>query len=161
MKVAVQVVINKEQVSLEVDSRMSLVDMLREELGLTGTHVGCRTGNCGACTVLLAENPVKACCILAGDVHGEEITTIEGLSSDPNALHPMQDAFVRHQGLQCGFCTPGVVLSAVAMARNNPAPTVEEVRRALAGNLCRCTGYQFIIKSVLAGAGEMARARSY
>ncbi|MBI4528115.1 MAG: (2Fe-2S)-binding protein [Deltaproteobacteria bacterium] len=158
MKVSIQVVVNKEQVSLKVDSRMSLVDMLREELGLTGTHIGCRTGNCGACTVLLAEKPVKACCILAADVDGEGITTIEGLSSDPNALHPMQDAFVKHQGLQCGFCTPGVILSAVAMARNNPAPTEQEVRRALAGNLCRCTGYQFIIKSVLAGAREMAQA---
>lgn len=158
MKVSIQVVINKERISLEVDSRMTLVDMLREELRLTGTHVGCRTGNCGACTVLLDEKPVKSCCILAADVHGEEITTIEGLSSDPNALHPMQDAFVKHQGLQCGFCTPGVILSAVAMARNNPAPTQEHVRRALAGNLCRCTGYQFIIKSVLAGAREMAQA---
>jgi carbon-monoxide dehydrogenase small subunit len=137
---------------VEIDPRLTLVYLLRETLGLTGTHVGCTTGNCGACTVRLDGKTVKSCSVFAADVNGSEIVTIEGLSSGARQLHPVQQAFVDHQGLQCGFCTPGMVLSAIALLEENPTPSEADIRHAISGNLCRCTGYQFIVESIQAAA---------
>ena len=146
------VTVNGTRRDVEIDPRLTLVYLLRETLGLTGTHVGCTTGNCGACTVLLDGKTVKACSIFAADVNGSEIVTIEGLSTGVRELHPVQQAFVDHQGLQCGFCTPGMVLSALALLEENPKPTENDIRHAISGNLCRCTGYQFIVESIQAAA---------
>ena len=155
MKVAISVTVNDRQHELSVDTRLTLVYMLRETLGLTGSHVGCATGNCGACTVILDGETVKSCSILAADVDGSRILTIEGLASGVRELHPIQRAFAENQGLQCGFCTPGMILSTLQLLNENPDPTETEVRHAIAGNLCRCTGYQFIVKSILAAAQTM------
>jgi carbon-monoxide dehydrogenase small subunit len=144
--------VNGSEERLEIDTRQNLVGLLREQLGLTGTHVGCSTGNCGACTVVLDGQTVKSCSILAADVDGREVLTIESLSSGAEDLHPVQQAFVANQGLQCGFCTPGMVLSALKLLEENPDPTEDEIRHAIAGNLCRCTGYQLVIKSVVEAA---------
>jgi carbon-monoxide dehydrogenase small subunit len=144
--------VNGSQERLEIDTRQNLVGLLREQLGLTGTHVGCSTGNCGACTVVLDGRTVKSCSILAADVDGRELLTIESLSSGAEDLHPLQQAFVANQGLQCGFCTPGMVLSALKLLEENPDPTEDEIRHAIAGNLCRCTGYQLVIKSIVEAA---------
>jgi aerobic carbon-monoxide dehydrogenase small subunit len=146
------VTVNGARRDVEIDPRLTLVYLLRETFGLTGTHVGCTTGNCGACTVLLDGKTVKSCSIFAADVTGSEIVTIEGLSTGVRELHPVQQAFVDHQGLQCGFCTPGMVLSALALLEQNPNPTEDEIRHAISGNLCRCTGYQFIVESIQAAA---------
>ena len=146
------VTVNGTRRDVEIDPRLTLVYLLRETFGLTGTHVGCTTGNCGACTVLLDGKTVKACSIFAADVNGSEILTIEGLSAGVRELHPVQQAFVDHQGLQCGFCTPGMVLSALALLEENPKPTENDIRHAISGNLCRCTGYQFIVESIQAAA---------
>jgi aerobic carbon-monoxide dehydrogenase small subunit len=146
------VTVNGTRRDVEIDPRLTLVYLLRETFGLTGTHVGCTTGNCGACTVLLDGKTVKACSIFAADVNGSEIVTIEGLSTGVRELHPVQQAFVDHQGLQCGFCTPGMVLSALALLEENPRPTEDDIRHAISGNLCRCTGYQFIVESIQAAA---------
>lgn len=154
MKASLRCVVNGRGVELEVDTRMVLVDLLREELRLTGAHVGCGTGNCGACTVLLDGKTVKSCCVLAADVEGQEITTIEGIRSG-SQLHPVQEAFVENQGLQCGYCTPGMVLSTLQLLDSNPNPSEDEIRRGISGNLCRCTGYQFIVKSVQAAAAAL------
>lgn len=154
MKASLRCVVNGRGVELEVDTRMVLVDLLREELRLTGAHVGCGTGNCGACTVLLDGKTVKSCCVLAADVEGQEITTIEGIRSG-SQLHPIQEAFVENQGLQCGYCTPGMVLSTLQLLDSNPNPSEDEIRRGISGNLCRCTGYQFIVKSVQAAAAAL------
>ncbi len=135
----------------EVEPRQLLVYFLREQLGLTGTNVGCDTSSCGACTVLLDGESAKACTLLAVQADGHEVTTIEGLATD-GALHPMQQAFHEHHGLQCGYCTPGMVLAAVSYLKENPKPSEDEVRHALEGNLCRCTGYENIVKAVLAAA---------
>jgi carbon-monoxide dehydrogenase small subunit len=137
----------------EVEPRLLLVHFLRDELGLTGTHVGCETSNCGACTVLLDGEAVKSCTVLAVQADGAEVTTIEGLGQD-GALHPLQEAFWEHHGLQCGYCTPGMILTAVDLLRRNPNPTEEEIRAGLEGNLCRCTGYHNIVRSVQAAAGQ-------
>ena len=137
----------------EVEPRLLLVHYLRDVLGLTGTHVGCETSNCGACTVLLDGEAVKSCTVLAVQADGAEVTTIEGLGAD-GALHPMQEAFWANHGVQCGFCTPGMILTAVDLLRRNPNPTEEEIRAGLEGNLCRCTGYHNIVKSVQAAAGQ-------
>ncbi len=134
-----------------VEPRRSLADFLREDLGLTGTHVGCEHGVCGACTVLLDGEPVRACLLLAVQCEGAEVTTVEGLAPG-EALHPLQQAFWDHHGLQCGFCTPGLLLTARAFLEENPAPTEAEIREAIAGNLCRCTGYQFIVDAIRAAA---------
>jgi carbon-monoxide dehydrogenase small subunit len=134
-----------------------LSQLLREHLRLTGTHIGCDTGQCGACTVHLNGRAIKSCTLLALQAQGAEITTIEGLASADGALHPMQAAFKEHHGLQCGFCTPGMVMSAIDLARNNPNPSEADVRIGMDGNLCRCTGYQNIVKAVLAGAASMGR----
>ncbi len=143
--------VNGSRHELEVEPRQLLVYLLREQLGLTGTNVGCDTSSCGACTVLLDGESVKSCTILAVQADGSEVTTIEGLASD-GQLHPVQRAFHEHHALQCGYCTPGMVMAAVSFLKENPRPTEEEVRRALEGNLCRCTGYHNIVKAVLAAA---------
>jgi carbon-monoxide dehydrogenase small subunit len=148
--------VNGEPRSLEVDGRTLLVHALRDGLGLTGAHVGCDTSQCGACTVLVDGRAVKSCTVLAAQAAGTEITTIEGLARDEE-LHPVQRAFVEHHGLQCGYCTPGVILTSVDLLGRDPDPTDETVRHALRGNLCRCTGYQTVVQSVLA-AGALMRA---
>jgi carbon-monoxide dehydrogenase small subunit len=135
----------------EVVPRLLLVHFLRDELGLTGTHVGCDTSNCGACTVHLDGAAVKSCTVLAVQADGAKVTTIEGLGS-PDDLHPVQEAFWEHHGLQCGYCTPGMIMAATDLLERNPDPSEQEVREALAGNLCRCTGYHNIVKAVLAAA---------
>jgi carbon-monoxide dehydrogenase small subunit len=146
--------VNGKERTAEVDVRTLLVDLLRERLQLTGTHVGCDTSQCGACTVLVEGRSVKSCTALALDVEGADVTTIEGLSTN-GRLHPMQAAFKEHHGLQCGFCTPGMVLSAVDLASRNQSPSEGEVRKWLDGNLCRCTGYHNIVKAVQAGVQAM------
>jgi carbon-monoxide dehydrogenase small subunit len=148
VKTTIHVRVNSTDQQVEIDTRMIVADMLRERLRLTGVHIGCATGNCGACTVFLDGVTVKSCCVLAADVDGAEITTIEALSSGPDDLRPIQQAFVDNQGLQCGFCTPGMILSTKALLESNPNPTEDEIRHGIAGNLCRCTGYHFIVKSI-------------
>ena len=149
--------VNGRPVRVDIEPRTLLSQLLREHLRLTGTHVGCDTGQCGACTVHLNGRAIKSCTLLALQAQGAEVTTIEGLNSADGALHPMQAAFKEHHGLQCGFCTPGMVMSAIDLARSNPNPTEADVRAGMDGNLCRCTGYQNIVKAVLAGAASMGR----
>jgi carbon-monoxide dehydrogenase small subunit len=134
---------------------MILADMLRDVFRLTGTHIGCATGNCGACTVILDGVTVKSCSVLAADVDGQEILTIEGLPNAPGELHPIQEAFVRNQGLQCGFCTPGMILSTKVLLEQNPDPSESEIRHGIAGNLCRCTGYHYIVTSIQDAAATL------
>lgn len=148
----VDVTVNGEARAAEVEPRTLLVTFLRESLGLTGTNVGCDTSSCGACTVLLDGESVKSCTLLAAQADGRSVTTIEGLAGD-DELHPMQEAFRRNHALQCGFCTPGMVMAAVSYLREHPTPTEDEVRHALEGNLCRCTGYQNIVRAILDVAG--------
>jgi aerobic-type carbon monoxide dehydrogenase small subunit (CoxS/CutS family) len=136
----------------DVEPRLLLVHYIRDVLGLTGTNVGCDTTSCGACTVLLDGESVKACTVLAVQADGAEITTIEGLARSDGSLHPLQEAFREHHGLQCGFCTPGMVMAAASFLREHPDPTEAEVREGLEGNLCRCTGYHNIVQAVLAAA---------
>ena len=149
--VNVRLNVNGIEHSLDVEPRLLLVHALRDRLRLTGTHVGCDTSNCGACTIHLNGESVKSCTVLAVQADGAEVTTIEGLGTEDN-LHPMQEAFWTNHGLQCGYCTPGMIMSATALLAENPSPTEAEVRHALEGNLCRCTGYQNIVKSVLDAA---------
>ena len=152
-RVPITVSVNGQQHVGEVEPRQLLVYFLRESLGLTGTHVGCDTSNCGACTVHLDGEAVKSCTVLAVQADGAEVTTIEGMGSD-GELHSLQAAFWEHHGLQCGFCTPGMIMAAADLLTRNSSPSEEDVREALAGNLCRCTGYQNIVKAVMAAAGE-------
>ena len=154
MPVNVSMNVNGRAVSEEVDERTLLVELLRENLRLTGTHVGCDTSQCGACVVHVDGRSVKACTMLASQADGADVTTIEGLAEN-GSLHPMQEAFRRNHGLQCGFCTPGMVMSALDLVARNPDPSDAEVREWLEGNLCRCTGYHNIVKSILAGASAM------
>jgi carbon-monoxide dehydrogenase small subunit len=154
--VTIEVVVNGTRQRAEIDTRMLLADMLRDKFRLTGTHIGCATGNCGACTVVLSGSTVKSCSVLAADVDGEEILTIEGLTPEPGVLHPIQQAFVDNQGLQCGYCTPGMILSAMKLLEENPSPTEDEVRHGISGNLCRCTGYHFIVTSIQDAARRLA-----
>jgi carbon-monoxide dehydrogenase small subunit len=151
----VSVEVNGEQVELDVPARRLLVHFIRDDLGLTGTHVGCDTGNCGACTVHLDGEPVKSCMSLAVQADGARITTVEGLAPD-GELTPLQRAFNEHHALQCGYCTPGMLMSASALLERNPHPTEDDVRYALQGNICRCTGYVNIVEAVVAvgGSGE-------
>ena len=142
-------VVNGEQHRLEVEGRTLLVHALRDELGLTGAHIGCDTSQCGACTVLLDGAAVKSCTLLALQADGREVTTIEGFAPD-GELHPLQRAFVEHHGLQCGFCTPGIILTAADLLSRTSSPSDDEIRQALRGNLCRCTGYQAIVESIRA-----------
>ncbi|MEM7444323.1 MAG: (2Fe-2S)-binding protein [Pseudomonadota bacterium] len=155
MAVSVSLTVNTKSVARDVEPRTLLVEFLREELGLTGTHVGCDTSQCGACTVHVDGKSVKACTMLAVQVDGSSVTTIEGLAPSLEDLHPMQAAFRDNHGLQCGFCTPGMIMSAVDLLQNNPDPSEQEVREWLEGNICRCTGYHNIVKSVLDAAGRM------
>ncbi|QEX17003.1 carbon monoxide dehydrogenase [Hypericibacter terrae] len=148
--------VNGKSVSGEVEARTLLVHFLREKLSLTGTHVGCDTSQCGACVVHVNGKSVKSCTMLAVQADGASVTTIEGLANGAD-LHPMQAAFKEHHGLQCGFCTPGMVMSAVDLVKNNPAPSEKEVREWLEGNICRCTGYHNIVKAIQAGAQAMKR----
>jgi carbon-monoxide dehydrogenase small subunit len=145
--------VNGTEHELDVEPRLLLVHALRDKLGLTGTHVGCDTSNCGACTVHMNGEAVKSCTVLAVQAEGAEITTIEGMGTEDN-LHPMQEAFWNNHGLQCGYCTPGMIMSASALLARNPNPTEDEVRHGLEGNLCRCTGYHNIVKSVLDAASK-------
>ena len=149
--VRVTMTVNGEQRTTEVEPRLLLVHYLRDVLGLTGTHVGCDTSNCGACTVHLDGDAVKSCTVLAAQADGAEVTTIEGIGSE-GALHPVQEGFWEHHGLQCGYCTPGMIMAGADLLAKNPDPTEDEVREALAGNLCRCTGYHNIVKAVLDAA---------
>ena len=151
------ITVNGTQRQVEVENRTLLVEMLREGLGLTGTHVGCDTSQCGACVVHVDGVSAKSCTMLAVQADGASVTTIEGLANG-TALHPMQEAFREHHGLQCGFCTPGMVMSAVDLANRNPDPSEHEVREWLEGNFCRCTGYHNIVVAVQAGARAMGGA---
>jgi len=150
----VTITVNGAERSADVEARTLLVELLREGFGLTGTHVGCDTSQCGACCVLVDGRSVKSCTVLALDVAGAEVTTIEGLASN-GQLHPMQAAFREHHGLQCGFCTPGMIMSAVDLANRTSTPSEREIRSWLEGNLCRCTGYHNIVRAVQAGAQAM------
>jgi aerobic carbon-monoxide dehydrogenase small subunit len=150
----VELTVNGEPRRGDVEPRVLLVHFLREALGLTGTHVGCDTSSCGACTVLLDGVPVKSCTVLAVQAEGRAVTTVEGLETS-EGLHPMQNAFHEEHGLQCGFCTPGMMLAAIALLEENPDPSEEEIRWALSGNVCRCTGYQNIVKAVRRAAADM------
>jgi aerobic-type carbon monoxide dehydrogenase small subunit (CoxS/CutS family) len=153
----VRLTVNGQRYERTVDVRTTLVDFLREELDLTGTHVGCEHGVCGACTVLHRGEPVRACLLLAVQLEGEEIATVEGLGAG-DELDPIQQAFWDHHGLQCGFCTPGILMTVKALLTENPEPSDAEIREALSGNLCRCTGYHFIVDSVRA-ASKVCAAR--
>lgn len=148
MKLAVTLKINGESYELLVEPKKTLLDVLREDLGLTGTKKGCDQGDCGACTVLLHGKPVNSCLVLAVEAAGQEITTVEGLAQG-DRLHPLQESFIRHGAMQCGYCTPGMLLSAKALLDKNPHPSRREVKEAIAGNLCRCTGYVKIIDAIL------------
>jgi aerobic carbon-monoxide dehydrogenase small subunit len=152
MKSAVTITVNGVPRTAEVEPRTLLVHLLREHLNLTGTHVGCDTSNCGACTVWLDGDAVKSCTLLAVQADGREVTTIEGISEN-GELHPMQRAFHEHHALQCGYCTPGMVMTAIKLLEANPAPTDEQIRHGLEGNLCRCTGYENIVAAVRAASG--------
>ena len=158
MDIPISLTVNGKAVSRTVDARTLLVQFLREQLRLTGTHVGCDTAQCGACTVHMNGRAIKSCSILAAQVQGSQITTIEGLAKD-GELHPMQAAFREHHGLQCGFCTPGVVMNAIDFAARNPAASEREVRESLDGNFCRCTGYHNIVRAIVAGSKAMAAAK--
>ena len=153
-EISIKITINEKNYEKSILPNTLLIDFLREELGLTGTHVGCDTSQCGACMVLHNNHAIKACSILVAQLNNQEITTIEHLQKD-NKLHPMQNAFRNNHGLQCGFCTPGMIMWAISLINENNSPTEEEIRKHLEGNLCRCTGYQNIVKSIEEGAKDM------
>ena len=154
MKVNVGATVNGKKVAAEVEARTLLVQFLRDHLGLTGTHVGCDTSQCGACVVHVDGKSVKSCTLFAADIHGSKVTTIEGLAKN-GKMHPMQEAFKKLHGLQCGFCTPGMVMSAVDLLKNKKNPSEQEIRDWLEGNICRCTGYQNIVAAVKEAASKM------
>ena len=158
MSTSVTMTVNGRSVTAEIEPRTLLSQMLRDNLRLTGTHVGCDTSQCGACTVHLDGRAVKACTLLAVQAQGAKVLTIEGVAAASGELDPMQAAFRQHHGLQCGFCTPGMIMSALAIVKENPQPSEEAIREALSGNLCRCTGYHNIVKAVQAGAAALRRA---
>jgi aerobic carbon-monoxide dehydrogenase small subunit len=147
--------VNGRTYEREVEARLLLSDFLRHDLGLTGTHVGCEHGVCGACTILLDGEPVRSCLVLAVQADGRELMTVEGLAPAPGELHPLQQAFWEAHGLQCGFCTPGFLMTLVPFLEENPSPTEHEIRQAISGNLCRCTGYQHIVDAVQLAADRM------
>jgi carbon-monoxide dehydrogenase small subunit len=153
----VKVVVNGEKHEADVEPRLLLVHLLRENLRLTGTHIGCDTTHCGACTVLLDGRPVKSCTVFGVQAHGREIMTVEGLEQD-GKLHPLQEGFVEKHGLQCGYCTPGMLMTAYAFLREQPRPGEDDIRRAISGNLCRCTGYVNIVKAIQYAAERLAHA---
>jgi carbon-monoxide dehydrogenase small subunit len=146
--------LNGESHTREVESRLLLVHLIREDLNLTGTHIGCDTTSCGACTVIMNGRPVKSCTVFAVQADGAEITTVEGLAQNGN-LHPIQEGFMEKHGLQCGYCTPGMMMTSVALLKDNPSPSEEEIRWGISGNLCRCTGYVNIVKAVQYAAEKM------
>lgn len=154
MKVQIELKVNGLPYKVEVEPRQTLLELIREDLELTGTKEGCGLGECGTCTVLLDGKPIKSCITLAVQANGQEVTTIEGVEKPDGTLHPLQQAFIDHGAIQCGFCTPGMILSAKALLDENPCPTEVEVRKAIAGNLCRCTGYQKIVEAIMAAAGK-------
>jgi carbon-monoxide dehydrogenase small subunit len=160
MPVTLSLSVNGKPVTADIDPRTLLVEFLRGDLGLTGTHVGCDTGQCGACTVHLDGVAVKACTILAAQAQGAAVITIEGLADADGTMHPMQAAFKECHGLQCGFCTPGMVMSAIDLVRQHPNASEQTIRKELDGNLCRCTGYHNIVKAVQLGAANMATRRT-
>jgi aerobic-type carbon monoxide dehydrogenase small subunit (CoxS/CutS family) len=151
---AVSVKVNGQQYERRINPRTLLVDFIRDELGLTGTHIGCDTGHCGACTVMLNGVTVKSCLLLAAQANNSELKTIEGVAVN-GKLHPIQEAFLEHQALQCGYCTPGMILSSIFLLQRNPNPNEEEIKRGIEGNLCRCTGYLNIVKAVKAASAKM------
>jgi aerobic carbon-monoxide dehydrogenase small subunit len=153
----IEITVNGRRHAADVDARLLLVHFLRENLDLTGTHVGCDTSSCGACTVLMDGKSVKSCTVFAVQADGSSITTIEGIG-DAGALHPMQESFWASHGLQCGYCTPGMILSAIDLLQRNPNPTDDEIRRQLSGNLCRCTGYENIVKAIRGAAAAATTA---
>jgi aerobic carbon-monoxide dehydrogenase small subunit len=153
-RVPVRMTVNGRAQELDVEPRLLLVHLLRDQLGLTGTHVGCDTSSCGACTVHVDGEAVKSCTVLAVQADGAEVTTIEGLA-DGEELHPVQDAFWSNHGLQCGYCTPGMIMAAADLLKRNPNPSEEEIRHGLEGNLCRCTGYQNIVRAVQTASAAM------
>ncbi len=164
MRRPIHLTVNGQPRAGEAEPRTSLADFLREELDLTGTHLGCEHGVCGACTVLLDGEPVRSCLLLAVQVEGRSVTTVEGLAPRAGAataaeaeapLHPLQEAFRMRHGLQCGFCTPGILLTAYAFLQEHPSPSAAEIREMLAGNLCRCTGYQFVVEAIAEAAREL------
>jgi len=157
MTVRVSMTVNGNRVSHEVEERTLLVNYLRDTLQLTGTHVGCDTAQCGACTIFMNGRAVKSCNVLALQAEGAEVVTIEGVARPDGTLHPMQEAFREHHGLQCGFCTPGMVISAIDLVKNFPAPSERQIREQLDGNLCRCTGYHNIVKAIDAAAKAAER----
>ncbi len=157
--VRVSLTVNGRERTADVEPRLLLVHFLRDELGLTGTHVGCDTSQCGACTILMDGAAVKSCTILAVQADGAQLDTIEGLAKD-GELHPIQRGFWEEHGLQCGFCTPGMIMTSVDLLKANPSPSEEEIRKGIEGNLCRCTGYQNIVKAIQHAAREMAGTRS-
>jgi carbon-monoxide dehydrogenase small subunit len=159
-KTHVSLTVNGKPVDKLVEPRTLLIHFLRDELGLTGPHIGCDTSHCGACTVDLDGKSVKACTVFAVQANGAEIKTIEGMAAADGALHPLQEAFREHHGLQCGFCTPGMITRAYRLLQENPSPTEEEIRLGIAGNLCRCTGYQNIVKAIQSAAAVMAGAEA-
>jgi len=155
MTVKVSLTVNGKPASAEVEERTLLVNFIRDNLRLTGTHVGCDTAQCGACTIHMDGRAVKSCNMLAMQAEGAELVTIEGIAKADGTLHPMQEAFRQHHGLQCGFCTPGMVMSAIDLVKNFPNPTEEQIREQLDGNLCRCTGYHNIVKAIKAASQTM------
>jgi carbon-monoxide dehydrogenase small subunit len=157
MKQDIVLKVNGYTYYLNIDTRRTLVEVLRDTLGFTGTKKSCNEGECGACTVLMDGKPVVSCLVLAVAAQGKEITTIEGLA-EGTKLHPLQEAFVKHMAIQCGFCTPGMVMAAKALLDENPMPTPEEVRKAISGNLCRCTGYQQIVDAIIAASEALHTA---
>jgi carbon-monoxide dehydrogenase small subunit len=150
----VTVTVNEKVYEREVEPRLLLSDFLRHELDLTGTHVGCEHGVCGACTILLDGQPVRSCLMFAVQVNGHRLSTVEGLAANQNELHPLQQAFWEEHGLQCGFCTPGILMTLVPFLAQNPDPTEQDIREAISGNLCRCTGYQHIVNAVKLAAAK-------
>jgi carbon-monoxide dehydrogenase small subunit len=154
----IKVSINGKQYAHDVEPRMLLVDYLRQVVGLTGTHVGCEHGVCGACTILVDGNPVRSCLMFAIQADGLELTTVEGLAENEKSLHPIQQAFWEAHGLQCGFCTPGILMTLLPFVRETPNPSEPQIRDALSGNLCRCTGYQHIVDAALLAAEKMHKA---
>jgi carbon-monoxide dehydrogenase small subunit len=159
MKHEITVTINQRQYRGEVEPRKLLTDFLRDDLGLTGTHVGCEHGVCGACTVLLNGEPVRSCLMFALQVNGEELKTVEGLAPSATELHPLQEKFWQLHGLQCGFCTPGILLTAEALLKEKPHPSEHDIREWISGNLCRCTGYHNIIAAIQAAAATLAQKK--
>ena len=158
-KQLIELIVNGDRYEVAVEPRRSLAEVLREDLNLTGTKIGCNQGDCGACTVIMDGRTVSSCLTLAVEAHQIPITTIEGLADGPDRLHPIQEAFVEHGAVQCGFCTAGMILSAKHLLDNNPHPTEIEIRRGLSGNLCRCTGYTKIVAAIDAAAAKMATGK--